>query len=148
MNIEITGNREAAEEILALTARWDKAVGQLDSAALTRDYRDDVQVFDIGSQLTGRENLKALWEESFGYFGKEPKVYRAQAKIHATSEMAVFHFYSKICGSNQPEHAKSPWCRTTVCFQKIDGQWIVIHEHISMPINMETGTVALLKEPG
>jgi ketosteroid isomerase-like protein len=28
--------------------------------------------------------------------------------------------------------------RATVGFRKIDGKWMIIHEHFSVPINMET----------
>jgi ketosteroid isomerase-like protein len=30
------------------------------------------------------------------------------------------------------------WVRVTVGFKKIDGRWKVVHEHISVPFNMET----------
>ena len=35
------------------------------------------------------------------------------------------------------------WVRTTVCFRKIDGTWLITHEHNSVPFNPETGKASL-----
>jgi ketosteroid isomerase-like protein len=29
------------------------------------------------------------------------------------------------------------WVRATTCFRKIDGEWIIVHEHASVPLYME-----------
>ncbi|MGO4813113.1 nuclear transport factor 2 family protein [Cupriavidus sp. 2MCAB6] len=38
----------------------------------------------------------------------------------------------------QPPRGGAPqeaWVRATVCFRKIGGQWLVVHEHASVPIS-------------
>ena len=144
MEIEIVGNREAAEEIIALTKLWDKTLEKCNANELLQGYAEDVEVFDIGSQLTGRNNFKELWESCFPYFGSVPQAIRRKFKLYASSELAFLHCYSKICGSNQPNPEESPWCRTTVCFHKAGSEWVVVHEHISMPIDFEKQSPALI----
>jgi len=39
------------------------------------------------------------------------------------------------------------WVRATVCFRKIDGQWKVTHEHISVPFDMETFKASVHLKP-
>ncbi|NUA27677.1 hypothetical protein FCJ59_12890 [Cupriavidus basilensis] len=36
-----------------------------------------------------------------------------------------------------PRHRapQEAWVRATVCFRKIAGRWLVVHEHASMPVS-------------
>lgn len=144
MDIEIIGNHESARELIELTKQWDHHLEQCDAHVLTQGYADNVEVFDIGTQLVGRDKFKELWQSCFPFFGSSPKAVRRKLKIYASQDLAFLHCYSKICGSNQPTPSKNPWCRTTVCFQKTAGEWFVVHEHISMPIDFEKGSPALI----
>jgi hypothetical protein len=35
------------------------------------------------------------------------------------------------------------WWRATVCYRKIDGKWMITHEHASVPFNVESGKASL-----
>ena len=37
--------------------------------------------------------------------------------------------------------------RATVCFGKVDGKWMITHEHNSVPFNMENGQASLDLKP-
>jgi ketosteroid isomerase-like protein len=39
------------------------------------------------------------------------------------------------------------WWRATVCCRKVDGPWMVVHEHASAPFDAETGRASLDLEP-
>jgi hypothetical protein len=39
------------------------------------------------------------------------------------------------------------WVRATVGFRKIDGKWMVTHEHLSVPFDMETYKASLDLKP-
>lgn len=144
MDIEIIGDKVSVEEIISLTSQWDKSVAKCDSHSLAKDYIENVEVFDIGTQLVGKKQYKDLWNACFPYFGESPKVNRRKVKLYAGNDLAFMHFYSKVSGSNITNPDEQPWCRTTVCFQKISDAWCVVHEHISMPIDFEKGVPALI----
>jgi len=144
MDIEITGNKESADEIIYFTSRWDKSVAKCDSDLLAKDYIENVEIYDIGTQLVGSQKYKDLWNSCFPYFGDSPKVSRRKVKLYAGNDLAFMHFYSKVSGSNITNPDEQPWCRTTVCFQKTSDAWSVVHEHISMPIDFEKGVPALI----
>ena len=144
MEVELIGNKQAAEEILQLTKLWDQALENRDLKGLTNGYSSAISSFDIGTQLVGLEKYKNLWESCLPYFGNAPKAYRRHFKIYASESLAFIHCFSKICGSNMPSPEAYPWCRTTLCFHKAGEGWQVVHEHISMPINFEEGKPALI----
>jgi ketosteroid isomerase-like protein len=39
------------------------------------------------------------------------------------------------------------WWRATVCCRKVDGAWMVVHKHASVPFDAETGRASLDLEP-
>jgi ketosteroid isomerase-like protein len=39
------------------------------------------------------------------------------------------------------------WFRATLCLRKIDGQWLIAHEHNSTPFYMDSMKAALDLEP-
>jgi ketosteroid isomerase-like protein len=106
MDIEIIGNHESARELIELTKQWDRHLEQCNAHALMQGYADNVEVFDIGTQLVGRDKFKELWQSCFPFFGSSPKAVRRKLKIYASQDLAFLHCYSKICGSNQPTPAR------------------------------------------
>ena len=144
MNIEIIGDKVSAEEIISLTSKWDRSVAKSDTDSLAENYLENVEVFDIGTQLVGKDKYKDLWNSCFPYSGESPKVSRRKIKLYAGNDLAFMHFYSKVSGSNITNPDEQPWCRSTVCFQKTGDDWCVVHEHISMPIDFEKGVPTLI----
>ena len=39
------------------------------------------------------------------------------------------------------------WVRWTACFRKIDGNWLIVHDHVSVPTDFATGKALLDLEP-
>jgi hypothetical protein len=33
--------------------------------------------------------------------------------------------------------AEDRWVRWTACFRRIDGVWLIVHDHVSVPANLE-----------
>ena len=67
-------------------------------------------------------------------------------KVYTSDDLAVIHCHSKVENSLLQGKLQMPWCRTTLCMQKKKGHWLVVHQHISMPIDMVTGKAIVLKD--
>ena len=39
------------------------------------------------------------------------------------------------------------WLRWTACFRRINGEWLITHEQVSVPIDLESGKALLDLEP-
>ncbi|MBP7619376.1 MAG: nuclear transport factor 2 family protein [Gemmatimonadales bacterium] len=39
------------------------------------------------------------------------------------------------------------WVRWTACFRRIDGAWLVVHDHVSVPAELAHGRAALDLRP-
>lgn len=60
-------------------------------------------------------------------------------KIVADNEAAFCHCLNHFTGKEASGKEIDVWMRATVCYRKIDGRWLAVHEHISVPIDMESG---------
>lgn len=140
-------NSDAEEEVREAIERWTAALYEKDIEAMHRDYDEKYTLFDVKATVRSVEGAKELWAECMPYFDK-PKVEYRDLEIRATSEMAVAHFKSRILGmaTPPPPEMANSWLRGTVCFQKIDGKWKCIHEHISFPVDCEKNEIVYSEE--
>ena len=52
--------------------------------------------------------------------------------------MAFTHYLAHVKSARANGTTADYWVRVTSGLRKVDGKWKIIHEHISMPIRMET----------
>ena len=146
MKIAIDGNVKIADEIISQIELWDAAVLGNKIDQLLDQCADDVSMFDVSIQLDGIDAYKKEWEKFSPYFSENVQIVRRNMKIYASNDLAVLHCHSKVENSVLKEKLQMPWCRTTLCLKKKGGQWLVVHQHISMPIDMSTGKAIVIKD--
>ena len=59
--------------------------------------------------------------------------------------LAFVHSVNHVKGSLVSGHSSDMWVRWTACFRRIDGVWLVVHDHVSVPADLEHGQA--LPEP-
>lgn len=146
MSIQIDGNRIAAQEVLAQLKLWDLALLGNNIEELMRQCAEDFNMFDVSRQLDGIEQYRAAWEQFSPYFMDGMQIARRDAKLYVSTDLAVLHCYSKVEHQALKGKLQMPWCRTTLCMQKRNHHWYVVHQHISMPVDLITGKAIVLKD--
>lgn len=144
--IKIDGNRTAAEEVLAQVKVWDQVIIGNEVSDLVDQCATDVSMFDVSTQQNGLDEYKQAWEKFSPYFIDGMQISRRDVKLYASDDLAVLHCHSKVEHSVLKGQLEMPWCRTTLCMQKRDDQWCVVHQHISMPVDLSTGQAIVLKD--
>jgi ketosteroid isomerase-like protein len=61
-------------------------------------------------------------------------------------DVAFCHFLYRVSGTTANGKI-GMWVRATVCLRRIDGRWLITHEHDSVPFEPETGKAALDLQP-
>jgi ketosteroid isomerase-like protein len=125
----------AKVEVMDVLSKWSLALWNRDLEALGRCYAEDVRVFDLGAQMTGFNKLRALWETCLPYFPSSIGVERKDLQLSIGSDMAVATFYSRLTGMASDHPSAKSWLRTTVCLSKQSGEWKIIHDHVSLPVD-------------
>ena len=58
-------------------------------------------------------------------------------------KIAVAHGYARLSGSN----SRGVWVRATLVFEKVDGKWIIVHDHASVSLDLKSGQPLLDLNP-
>ena len=132
------------QEIMALIHECSQALDEKDLARLFAHFTADVALFDVGTQLQGVDAYKNLWETSFTHFGEKVGTERKDVQIHADEHLAFVHCYTRVTGVKSKNQNAKSWLRTTICLKKIQGDWKIVHEHISLPIDFAAMKPAFL----
>lgn len=128
---------------------WTKAIRARDLDGVVSLYASDIASFDIVPPLryVGTDNKRRAWEEAFAAYSG-PIAYEIRELSVAThGELAFVHSLNHVSGTLASGHASDMWLRWTACFRRIDGVWRVVHDHASVPADLEHGQALVTLTP-
>lgn len=139
------------DQIRHLLMQWEKAFRAKDVDAIMSVYApgEVVVAFDVVPPLAkvGRDAYRQNYEEFFALFSGPLEVELREVRIVAAGDVAFLHCFDRMSGTLQSGEHFDVWLRVTSGLRKIDGEWRIIHDHVSVPIHFETGTAALDLSP-
>jgi ketosteroid isomerase-like protein len=146
-----TENGRAANEaqIRALIHDRTKAVLAKDSVGATSGNAPDILTFDVINPLqrVGSDASRKRAEEWFASF-QGPLGYEIRdLDVTAGDDVAFSYGLCHVSATTTAGEIVDMWWRMTQCFRKIDGKWMVTHEHNSVPFDPENGEASLDLKP-
>lgn len=123
-----------ATDIQRMLDDWTAAVRAHDLEAVLRDRSADIVMFDVPMPLQskGIGPYRETWKLYFGDPGSRLFELR-ETRIVAADGVAWVTAILRCTTSADPEG------RLTMGLRKIDGRWIVEHEHHSFPASLDSG---------
>lgn len=111
-----------------------QAIRDRDLERLMALYARDVVVFDVRPPLDtrGADAYRQNFERWFASFEGPLSFELQNLRVVAGEPVAFCHYLALIVGP-KPGRVTGYWIRGTTCFERRDGEWLVTHEHISMP---------------
>ena len=143
------GKATAEAEIRALIEDQAKAIRAKDVDGSVASYAADVLLFAVVNPLqsTGSDAARARLAEWFASF-RGPIGYELRdLSIAAGDEVAFCHSLNRVRATTTGGQKLDMWWRATVCYRRIDGAWMVTHEHASVPFDVASGRASLDLEP-
>jgi ketosteroid isomerase-like protein len=67
--------------------------------------------------------------------------------ITAGDDVAFAHSLNRVSGTLKNGKQIGFWVRWTACLRKISGTWFIVHDHVSAPLDRESGKALLDLEP-
>jgi ketosteroid isomerase-like protein len=129
----------ALADVMAVLDHRVEAVRAKDIDRLMSLYSPDIVYFDVipPRQFIGaadvRRNFLRWFDEYQGDIGLETH----DLHVAASANVAFARMIHPDRGTRRNGREMTVWVRSTVCLQRIEGRWLVTHEHISFPINPE-----------
>lgn len=121
-----------------LIAGIHRAHHDKDAAAIAAPYAPDATIFNLAPPLSHfgvNVQVEQAWLDSWeGPIECESR----DLRITVNGEFAFGHGYYRLAGT--PKAAGRPisfWMRATVCLERREGAWQIVHEHTSVPFYMD-----------
>jgi ketosteroid isomerase-like protein len=146
-----TENSRADDEaqIRELIEERVRAIRAKDVDALMSNHAPEVVMFDaldplryVGSDVV-RERAGQWLSWYQGPVGYEVR----DLSVTAGDEAAFCHYLYRVSGTMTNGSEVDMWVRSTVCFRKTGGAWVVAHEHTSVPFDAESGKASVNLKP-
>lgn len=128
---------------------WANAFRSKDIDGVMSAFAPEIVSFDLVPPLafSGREAYRKQWEKLFASYHGRIEYEIRDLSITAQHDVAFSHSINRIKGTLKNGQRTDVWLRMTACWRRIDGQWLIQHEHVSVPVDVGGGKALLDLKP-
>jgi uncharacterized protein (TIGR02246 family) len=128
---------------------WAKAIRARDIDGVMSLYAPDVTSFDIVPPLryAGADAKRRAWQETFAAYSGPIGYDVRDLRVIAHGDVACVSSVDHVQGTLASGRVSGVWLRWTTCLRRIDGVWLVVHDHASVPADLEHGRAVLDSVP-
>ena len=138
-------------QIRALADSFAAGVRAKDLDAIMKVYVADqtLFVFDVvpPRQYVGAAAYRKDWEEFLNDIDGPVNFEITDLAVVAEGNLGYSHSIQHVSGKNKKGEVLDLTVRVTDAYRKIDGHWLVTMEHVSVPVNLDTGEPDLQSKP-
>lgn len=139
------------KQIEALIQRYHKGFNARDANAMMANYApgDQLFVFDVipPRQYAGWDAYKKVFEGLFSMF-PGPVVHTiSDLSLTVVGTVAYSHRIEDARFTAKDGSVVQLVVRVTDVYRRINGKWLVVQEHVSVPVDPGTGKADLLSKP-
>jgi ketosteroid isomerase-like protein len=142
---------KARQDIQAQLDRWAKAFE-------AKDVNGVMAVYALGSALTAYDLVPPLEYKGADAYRKDYADFFAQmdgplhveirdTHIETAGDLALAYGLERITGKLKSGQPLDIWVRYTSGFRRIGGEWRDIHDHVSVPADLDSGKAMLGLKP-
>ena len=129
-----------------------KALRAKDIDGVMSLYAPNLVSFDIAPHFGalryfGADNKRRAWQEAFATFTGSFDYEIHELNVTTEGELAFVHSLNHVKATLASGQITELWLRWTACFCRIDGLWVVVHDHVSVPADLEHGQAVLNLTP-
>lgn len=123
------------QTVRSIIEAWAKAVRDHDLPGILAHHADDFLMYDVPPpfESKGLEAYRQTWAIFYDW-AKDAGVFDIEELTVVAGDDVAFCYAAMRCAGYEPNgERESLRFRLTVGLQNIDGQWIIKHEHHSVP---------------
>ena len=129
-----------AKKLKAMYDRWGKAFAAHDLKGCMSIYAPDVFAYDVAPprEYTSRAAYQKSYEGFFKAFPGPIKVKYLDSDFTTVGDVGYAHAAEDFTLAMADKSTTHMILRVTDVFRKIKGKWLVVQEHVSVPVDMDT----------
>jgi ketosteroid isomerase-like protein len=150
----IPSARAAPDDEAQIRALEDKLAAAAEARnldAIMQSYLPDetLFVFDVipPRQYVGAKAFRKDWDDFLGSMKGPLKFTISDLAVTAVGTVAYGHSIQRIVGTGVKGDPIDLATRVTDVYRKIDGDWVIVQEHISIPVDLDTGKPDFASRP-
>jgi uncharacterized protein (TIGR02246 family) len=129
--------------IRTLEDKFARAFNAGDMDAMMKNYVPDksLVVFDVvpPREHLGADAYRKAWVGFFATFQGTPKIDITDLGIDTDGNLAFSHSIQHVTGTDKHGRPVDRTVRVTDGYRKVGGEWLIVLEHISVPVDLRTG---------
>jgi ketosteroid isomerase-like protein len=127
----------ASDELLLrkMIADWSAAARGRDYDGVMANHSTNILMFDVPPpfQSEGLEAYRKTWDLFFSMLADPPAFDFCDVRVRVGADLAFATAHGR-CLTRERDGTKAEInFRLTMCFEKLDGEWVIVHEHHSVP---------------
>jgi ketosteroid isomerase-like protein len=132
-------------EVQEVLENYKSAIYEKDVERFLSAYASDIHIYDCWEtwESIGISKWRGMVNEWFTELDEEGVLLQIDfidLDVEESSNMAFVHSGVKFAAQNKSgEVIRQMTNRFTFCLKKVNESWSIVHEHSSLPINIETG---------
>ena len=138
-------------EIRAVYDAWAKAFKAKDLDGIMAVYApgDALVAYDIVPplQYVGQKAYRKDYEEFLAMYEGPIDIEYRDLRIMSSGDIGIVNALERMSGTLKNGQKSDIWLRATSGLRKIDGKWLIVHDHISVPADFESGKAVLDLKP-
>jgi uncharacterized protein (TIGR02246 family) len=126
-------------EVRALLESWSGAARTKDIDGLMSLYAPDIVYFDAVPplQFTGTTEIRRNFLRWFDGWQSSIGLEIGDVNILVSGNIAIAYTLVRASGTLKDGSDVDYWVRATVCCRRSNDHWLIAHEHISVPIDIQ-----------
>jgi ketosteroid isomerase-like protein len=142
---------DSRADIRALEERFVAAFKAKDVDAIMKVYAPGraLVVFDVipPRQYVGAAAYRKDWQTFLDSFAGPITGTLTDLYIGVDRNLAYSHSIQRVSGTDKQGKKLDLTVRVTDVYQKIRGRWYIVHEHVSVPVDLDTDKPDLASKP-
>jgi len=129
--------------------RWVEALRAMDLEGVMSLYAPEIVSFDIVPPLrhVGAKAKENNWAQLFVMYQRPLGYEIRDLALTLGEDLAFGRSLNRVSGTLKNGNRTNFWLRWTACFRKIEGNWLIEHDQVSVPVDPESGRALLNLEP-
>lgn len=145
------GQTKDEQEIRALESQFAAAVSAKDLDAIMKVYvrGNELFVFDVDPprEHVGWDDYKKDWQDFLATIPGPVKFDISELTVATDGKIAYGHSMQHISWTGANGAITEMNVRVTDVYRKIDGKWLIVQEHVSVPVDLTTDKPDLMSKP-
>ena len=153
---DYTQDPAAAREVAAHRNAWREMFERQDVDGMMSFYVTDIYTYDLMA-APEPDGLKmafdgaAIWRQNwvtfFEMFEDDLKVTIEDLTVYQSGDIATVRGLTRLQGTMTSGQHIDMWTLETNVLRRVNGTWLIVHDHVSVPIDFASGQALMTLSP-